>query len=131
MDRIYRDTPSARIDRLIPIWKQLSDGRLHAAASRYIEQPSHSRLQNGRLAGQKTTTRSSCLTASSRSYLAGGTILHFKFATMDFRESGFSQSMAYFLTLQIKRLGGNIPEHEKKVNFPQVILHLLQKSKKK
>ncbi len=47
LDRIYRDTPSARIERLIPIWKQPSDGRLHTAASRYIEQlPA-----NGRLAG--------------------------------------------------------------------------------
>ncbi len=37
MDRTYRDTPSARIDRLIPIWKQPSDGRLHTAASREKE----------------------------------------------------------------------------------------------
>ncbi len=43
VDRIYRDTP-ARINRLIPIWKQLSDGRLHTAASREKEPPSHSRL---------------------------------------------------------------------------------------
>ncbi len=34
VDRIYRDTPFARIDRLIPVWKQPSDGRLHTAASR-------------------------------------------------------------------------------------------------
>ncbi len=33
VDRIYCDAPSARIGRLIPIWKQPSDGRLHTAAS--------------------------------------------------------------------------------------------------
>ncbi len=42
MDRIYDDSPSARIDCLIPIWKQPSDGRLHMAASREKEPPSHS-----------------------------------------------------------------------------------------
>ncbi len=30
-------TPSARIDHLIPIWKQLSDGRLHTTASQKKE----------------------------------------------------------------------------------------------
>ncbi len=44
VDRIYRDTPSARIDRLIPIWKQHSDSRLHMVASREKDSPSHSRL---------------------------------------------------------------------------------------
>ncbi len=44
VDCIYRDTPSARIDRLIPIWKQPSDSRLHTAASQEKEPPSHSRL---------------------------------------------------------------------------------------
>ena len=47
VDCIYRDTPSARIDRLIPIGKQLSDGRLRTAASGEKEPPSHSRLSCG------------------------------------------------------------------------------------
>ncbi len=53
VDRIYRDIPSARIDRLIPIWKQPSDGRLHTAAAREKEPPSHSRLHTAVLRGIK------------------------------------------------------------------------------
>ncbi len=41
---MYCNTPSARIDRLIPIWKQPFGSRLHTAASREKEPPSHSRL---------------------------------------------------------------------------------------
>ena len=39
VDRIYCDTLSARIDRLIPIWKQLSDGRLHTGKTTSVSQP--------------------------------------------------------------------------------------------
>ncbi len=98
MDHIYRDTPSAKIARLIPIWKQPSDGRLHTrnrtacirlsrgllnaclmpiwkqpsdgrlytAASRYIEQPPHSRLQTAAWRVKKHLSRNSCLTAFSK-----------------------------------------------------------------
>ena len=44
VDHIYRDTPSARIDLLMPTRKQLPDGRHHTAASREKEPLSHSRL---------------------------------------------------------------------------------------
>ncbi len=108
MDRIYRDTPSARIDRLIPIWnqpsdgrlhtgkknlrltaacirlshgvlntclipiwKQPSDGRLHTAASRYKEQPPHSRLQTAAWQVKKHLSRNSCLTAFSKRLSCG------------------------------------------------------------
>ncbi len=121
MDHIYCDTTSARIDHLIPIWKQPShgrlhagksvnyknlcltdawirlsrgvlnaclipiwkqpsDGRLHMAASRYIEQPPHSRLQTAAWWVKKHLSSqpfpNGCLAVnSSRIYLAGGTIL--------------------------------------------------------
>ncbi len=48
---------------LIPIWKQPSDGRLHTAASRYIEQPPHSHLQTAAWRVKKHLSRNSCLAA--------------------------------------------------------------------
>ncbi len=39
VDRIHRDTPSARIDRLIPILKQPFDGRLHTGKRTSVSQP--------------------------------------------------------------------------------------------
>ncbi len=56
---------------LIPIWKQPSDGRLHTAASRYIEQPPHSRLQTAAWRVKKHLSRNSCLTAFSRRLSCG------------------------------------------------------------
>ncbi len=66
VDRIYRDTPSARIDHLIPIWKQLSDGHLHTAASREKEPPSHSRLHTAVSRGIKCLSHTYSETAISR-----------------------------------------------------------------
>ncbi len=69
---------------LIPIWKQPSDGRLYTAASRYIEQPPDIRLQMAAWRVKKQLSHSlfsqpfpngSLAENSSRSYLAGGTIL--------------------------------------------------------
>ncbi len=45
--------PSARTDRLIPIWKQLSDSRFQMAVSREEEHPPYSRLQTAVLWGFK------------------------------------------------------------------------------
>ncbi len=53
VDRIYHDTPSARIDRLIPIWEQPSGSRLHTAASREKEPLSHGRLHTAVSRGTK------------------------------------------------------------------------------
>ncbi len=66
VDRIYRDTPSARIDRLIPIWKQPSDGRLHTAASWEKEPPSHSRLHTAVSRGIKCLSHTYSETANTR-----------------------------------------------------------------
>ncbi len=70
VDRIYRYTPSARIDRLIPIWKQPSDGHHQTAASREKEPPPHSRLQTAVSQGIKclsyTHSVNSYLTAAYR-----------------------------------------------------------------
>ncbi len=39
VDRIYRGTASARIDRQMPTWKQPSDGRLHTGKRTSVSQP--------------------------------------------------------------------------------------------
>ncbi len=39
VDRIYRDTPSARIDRLMPTWIQPSDGRFYTGKRTSVSQP--------------------------------------------------------------------------------------------